>query len=592
MDIEKIAIAAVDAALSKTDLLRPSINKDDTKPCWDGEVYIYTDPSAKKDGVKRVPVQVKGKLVKACSETTIKYKVDRSDLSAYLNHGGCMYFVVYIDATTREASQIFYSALLPMRIQSILDTSSSKKKVSVSFFQLPNDISEITGLFSDFYKNSLKQYSFSLFAIPSIDDLIDKGVLKSLTFNMAGVKIGKNGAWLPRITDGKEAYVYANTIYCDTPIPVEYYESVVGITMKRHVSNKVYVSDQLFYDGYDVINSSDGISIIIGDCLTIRGISLDEPSEKVDITAGIKGSLKTRINAIEFLSALFSKGSFRIESTELHISGFENNCKKIAEWQDVFHFYSDISNMLEMLNVKKDLDIEHASDSDYLKLQALVSSVCKGSPVSINNREYDFLSYFDVCNIHLMLICQKVENGVLLFDFFNKKWPAVSETGEYNIPVTQYFPLKADDFISVDNLQIEAVLSDILSVPASEIELEIATNILLEMLRAYDISKNETILEACEKLSHYVDSHKNFIDSDICDINSLQVIARQRRLTFYERTNAARIAAESSMKDIIFGAYVVMEEKEMARTILCEMDEDQVSRIKNYPIFQLYENLG
>lgn len=41
MDIEKLATAAVDASISKTDVLSPYINDGDKEPSWDGSIYIF-----------------------------------------------------------------------------------------------------------------------------------------------------------------------------------------------------------------------------------------------------------------------------------------------------------------------------------------------------------------------------------------------------------------------------------------------------------------------------------------------------------------------------------------------------------------------
>ena len=61
MDLEKIATASVKTSISMTDVLSPFINDGEKEPSWDGNIYIYSNKDKKKDGIKKVPVQVKGK---------------------------------------------------------------------------------------------------------------------------------------------------------------------------------------------------------------------------------------------------------------------------------------------------------------------------------------------------------------------------------------------------------------------------------------------------------------------------------------------------------------------------------------------------
>lgn len=42
MDTEKIATAAVQLSVAKTDRLSPFVNDGDKEPSWDGNIYIYT----------------------------------------------------------------------------------------------------------------------------------------------------------------------------------------------------------------------------------------------------------------------------------------------------------------------------------------------------------------------------------------------------------------------------------------------------------------------------------------------------------------------------------------------------------------------
>ena len=112
-----MAVSAVVDSISKTDVLSPFINDGDKEPSWDGNIYIYEDKRKKKDGIKKVPVQVKGERRKRISpKKAPKFSVEIIDLDNWLNDGGVVLFVVLIDESG-ENKAIYYSSLLPVLIR-------------------------------------------------------------------------------------------------------------------------------------------------------------------------------------------------------------------------------------------------------------------------------------------------------------------------------------------------------------------------------------------------------------------------------------------------------------------------------------------
>ena len=52
MELEKIAISAVETSIGKTDLLTSFINRGDKEPCWDGNIYIHESRDHTKRNIK------------------------------------------------------------------------------------------------------------------------------------------------------------------------------------------------------------------------------------------------------------------------------------------------------------------------------------------------------------------------------------------------------------------------------------------------------------------------------------------------------------------------------------------------------------
>lgn len=111
MNIELMAVNFLELAIGRNDYLVPHINAGDREPSWDGDIEVYRKPGnvhAKEDLVLKVPIQVKGHVVPQIPrKITISYSIESSDLRNYLNAGGTMFFVVYVDETGTK-HQIFY----------------------------------------------------------------------------------------------------------------------------------------------------------------------------------------------------------------------------------------------------------------------------------------------------------------------------------------------------------------------------------------------------------------------------------------------------------------------------------------------------
>lgn len=158
MNIESMAVSAVQNAISKTDYLGEQISKGDKEPSWDGSIYVYNAPAdnhKKEDYRATVPVQVKGKKMNDHSAEKIQYRVSVVDLKNYKIIGGTMFFVVYISSSGE--TKIYYNSLLPFELNKILKNIGDRKSVSIEFTAFPTDKTEITNLVMNFARDKDKQ---------------------------------------------------------------------------------------------------------------------------------------------------------------------------------------------------------------------------------------------------------------------------------------------------------------------------------------------------------------------------------------------------------------------------------------------------
>lgn len=124
MNIESLAVSAVNSALGTADYLKSFINEGEKGPCLDGYICTYTKKGyRKKDESGRAPVQVKGRKVVAAEllSERISYPVDLPDLRTFRREGGAIFFVVLIDKKNPDHKRIYYNPLLPYDLNEIIN---------------------------------------------------------------------------------------------------------------------------------------------------------------------------------------------------------------------------------------------------------------------------------------------------------------------------------------------------------------------------------------------------------------------------------------------------------------------------------------
>ena len=184
MDIERLAIAAVKESIALTDVLSPFLNDGDKEPSWDGSIYIHKDKRKSKEGIKKVPVQVKGETRKRVPpKKSPKFSATLTDMDNWKNHGGIILFVVLIDETGTNKA-IYYSSLLPVLIRHLKRFSNGRKRINVPLKRFPLDNNQKVAVMLDFYDNMQKQTSFANAPLFTVDQLQKKGILETISMTV------------------------------------------------------------------------------------------------------------------------------------------------------------------------------------------------------------------------------------------------------------------------------------------------------------------------------------------------------------------------------------------------------------------------
>lgn len=594
MGTEKLATSAVETAIEKTDRLSSFINSGDKEPCWDGNIYIHEGKNHTKKNIKKVATQVKGKLVSRNQVAdSIKYRISSDDLTAYMMNGGTMFFVVYIDKNTKDALQIYYAALLPMKIKGIL--SEAKDSYRVDFQKFPDDNLLKTEIFVNFYDNAQRQASFAGKDLPTIEELTKQGVLESLTFRYTGIGDYHSERSIPKMMRGKSMTIYANIKGGSVPIPVEYCENVQRVTMSQKHDLPIYVDGVKYYDGYRVVTTADNLELHIGSCVRIVTPNIPELVEAVPVTMKVKiqGTLNEQIKGIEFISAMLEHGSFHIGDYEFPSKFPLDQLTKIKfdEFRDLLPGYKRALAILESMNVKKELEISKCSDEDIRKLNLLIGTIGDKRPVKGVPEVPNQVSKFTIANLTLAVVCLlRPEGGYYICDYFGEHF-SVSGTpnGLDPVEISQYFALTSEEMLAFDNLNAYTIVEDYKRIDAREDHLEQGNQTMLEMLKAYDCKENPDLLAAARQMCEWIQEYPQYVSPEIAALNRLQIIRRERELSVTEKAELYSIMATAPDDSIRLGVLLLLDEQVEAKKIFEALPQEKQGNFKDYPIFKFYK---
>ena len=317
VQIEKLSASAVVASLTLSPYLEPFIATGDKEPSYDGTVYIHDGSNKKKENLKQVRVQVKGKENDDFLQKEIKYSIEIAHLNNYRNNGGAILFVVYLDATGR--SKIYYATLTPLKLDIILKNVGDQEHKTVELIEFPSESTAKADIFLNFWNDSHKQTSFSGFELPTLEELKKSGGLKELSISTSTFNKKK----------GAKAAIYDNEIYLyahisGSPIPQPIPAITSHLTTSQDVNVPISVGGEVLYTKFKRIESREYLIAQIGESFCIRTKKpLTGENVKTDITYKSSPMLRARARDLEFILGFMREGTFNIGNAELPYN-FEN----------------------------------------------------------------------------------------------------------------------------------------------------------------------------------------------------------------------------------------------------------------------------
>ena len=573
MDIENIAVLKVKNEIAKYNCLKDFINVNDRTPMWDGDIFIYKDSAkynANKDFLGKIGVQVKGHLVKRIRSGNSKYTIEVEYLRAYQKEKkGVLLFVV--EMIDFEHSQIFYANLLPVDLKEILSkVKPNQATVTIDIKPIKEkSSSSMKMICQNFLRNSNEQLNIEIKNIEEIKNI------KEIKFTVVGEKeyfddyIFNNGVY---------AYATENGTNKKYALP-----KPIAIQRNQKVRASIKVKEKEYYQEIIIIKNANEEYALYG-----KSTKIYLNSKKINFT--INGNLYERIVDISFILDLFENEEYYLNnelvpfpimldekvSKDDFVNTLKNNLIQLVNMKEIFEKYNiKFENDLGQLNSQdlKNLD-------KFMKLnEGIVSGDIKESQIN----------YIDIANVRIAFLIMLDKNGnVNLYNYFSDLSDKVKvfyiDKDKKEVVISPYLNLNAGNLISFSNVDIDVMKKTFDTEPYSEETCERYTLWMLELIKAYDQSKDDKWLEFAEYLNGKI---MNNITRNANVINKYQIIKRKRTLTTDEKEVLYEIKEKETNIMIQCAISILLENKSDYERAFSKMNESEKKQFEEFPIFNL-----
>ena len=598
--IELLSASKVKGKIVSTDKLRPYISENDKTPVWDGTVLLYKKSNhlgANKYIFGRVEVQVKGELNDNLSKQSISYSIGVDDLNVYMNSGGVIFFVVYINIDNPDSQKIYYETLTPVKIKRYLKGKETQQTLTVKFRELPLCNKDIERIFFNFCEDKNKQYSFRDKPLISLEDITKRKDIKSIKCEYIDFQSDKSILNPIKYFFQNDICFYAEIEGSSIPHPID----IAGYNLAFIKDGVVSINGKVYEDYLKVVQRRDEITLEFGKSLII---TFTNGSDQWSVTYTPTHMLSHRIKDLEFFINAVESKEIVLVSNEMTIplSGLGDDIEYDIDFKKKeLEQCNRIRLFLESLHVVEDLDLaEVAKNSSWNELMAIVKGFLDEESISFTAENYEkYLLYpKELGNLKILFFLEKANesnNHYFIQDYFNSEF-ILKRVYDNNVEhiTSIYSAMTPEDYNELSNLTFSKMLDSYK--PFSEWNKDIfgAANFdLLNLLTAYDSSEKpkQIILETAKDIAKWIlDESGDNIPDTVKLLNYFQVLKREGALGKEEQNKLLQIMDTSTMdRPSIIAANLLLDNQIAAEWHFDKLDDGDKKTFRSFPINKFWK---
>lgn len=574
------AVLALKNVIQLNDLMKEYINDNDKEPSWDGFIYLYKSDDMKAENIKyRIPVQVKGKNQEnLLKKQRISYPVEYKHLRNYYKDGGAFYVVVAISDDRRKTT-IFYNALTTVKLNALLKNSEKKKPdqtKNVVLERLKNDDDKL--LFK-----VLSQFGFDREQQGSgegeiIEKVINIDVINKVDSIRVTSYLTTNEEEILKMVSSGELCLYGYRSDVDMWFPFDL-EQQKDMRLKKvlQIDKTLGIDRQVYYNNYLVEREYSKDPII----RVSENLTIDLLGGKLNFN--MHGNIKSLKRDVDFLYAILNGNTFWMDNKQ--VSEY-TDVKLPADLKANMEMITDFYNALEEIEFSCDKRTDEFNENNWKAVTKLINVYHRKIKLKEDNKSEWYIWWWDEKIIPILIV--KDENDkTQIVNWIGKEGYAVfteRETGgQSRLPKGLLF--KRDIWERLYDVDEEILLRDIEKSDYSERTLNDLYMFFVEILAAYDITRNEKYFDMAQLLSDkllQVDENNEY-----GIINKLQLLKRKRELSEDEISVLEKLEENTNDSMVRSAVNILLENKHNAKKLVNQLSEEDQATFKQFPIYNL-----
>lgn len=573
--LEQSSITKLRDCIDRCSHLTHELKENDKSPSWDGEITAYKSENfkvSKMIGTARIQVKAHGiNDVSELSKSNISYPVRVDDLRNYLNDGGTIYFVIHIYSF--DSYKIYYNALLPLDISNWLKIACNQQTISIPFSELtPSNHADVEKIVLNFLNDRKKQ--FSIVTVLPEDDK-GKAVMLSRFNQFSFGVVGTSDPFGYMLKH--PIYIYGDMEYTKIPL-----HRINAEEISTTIPMEVSVNGALHYSEVTIKKTVNDEKLCFGECFQI---SMTENN----ISYVEKGDFDCRLKALNFIKDLREFKRLDMDKSRFSFDSLEFGDE--TEFNSHFAKLKNLYQALKYFGVTKSLAYDVIDEESDKNLRIIVAAYMNSGIVTFDEPVDMTVSCMEINNLRILISIAHINGLTYKLQNLFTATPKNCELrfDDQVVPCSIFCILKQHDFETISNMNYELLLQDLKAYPFQSIYTDKLVALLLDMLRAYDVTKSRELLDACENLAgHIKDS-----DETVCihKLNYLQCVRRSRNYTESEKQLLYAVRNTEADFVIQLGIAILLENQNDINYYYSKLSEDAKREFLSFPIVALAEQL-
>lgn len=249
--------------------------------------------------------------------------------------------------------------------------------------------------------------------------------------------------------------------------------------------------------------------------------------------------------------------------------------------------------MLDALGVAEELQCDNLTEKDEENIRNFVAAILYNKKISFPGIEGSpIYGAFLIANLSIWIWAVRQEDGYYqIKSFFDTQQFAFFKENDtahaHPIPASQYFLLDKTAFVHASNMNYDTILNSITSLAPSPKFIPYTTDLLLEILRAYDeqTDKDGKLLELADSLCTWLSTFESEENDPVIRLNHLQIIKRKRSFITQEIIELSGFTNASYPAEVRCSAYLLLGDNSEAQKCFAELSPSMQEMFISLPIY-------